>query len=112
MATARLVIGAFAAADEEMPEPFVADTQPDLAVEVACSPGTYVRVLASDLGARLGCGGHLIGLDVGRGDAVGDVLLHVQDAQHPLSGRNRHGGFGFCLGQQGMDQPVLMVDEV
>ena len=32
---------------------------PDLEVEVACSPGTYVRVLASDLGARLGCGGHL-----------------------------------------------------
>jgi tRNA pseudouridine55 synthase len=26
---------------------------------VDCSPGTYVRVLASDLGERLGCGGHL-----------------------------------------------------
>jgi tRNA pseudouridine55 synthase len=35
---------------------------PDLELEVACSPGTYVRVLASDLGARLGCGGHLRGL--------------------------------------------------
>jgi tRNA pseudouridine55 synthase len=32
---------------------------PHLEVEVACSPGTYVRVLAADLGARLGCGGHL-----------------------------------------------------
>ena len=32
---------------------------PDLEVEVACSPGTYVRVLAADLGASLGCGGHL-----------------------------------------------------
>ena len=32
---------------------------PDVEVEVACSPGTYVRVLAADLGARLGCGGHL-----------------------------------------------------
>jgi tRNA pseudouridine55 synthase len=32
---------------------------PELEVEVDCSPGTYVRVLASDLGARLGCGGHL-----------------------------------------------------
>jgi tRNA pseudouridine55 synthase len=32
---------------------------PDVEVEVACSAGTYVRVVASDLGARLGCGGHL-----------------------------------------------------
>jgi len=35
---------------------------PDFEVEVACSPGTYVRVLAADLGAALGCGGHLSSL--------------------------------------------------
>jgi tRNA pseudouridine55 synthase len=35
---------------------------PDLEVEVVCSPGTYVRVLAQDLGRRLGCGGHLADL--------------------------------------------------
>ena len=35
------------------PEPGV------LAVEVECSAGTYVRVLAADLGARLGGGAHL-----------------------------------------------------
>lgn len=35
---------------------------PDLGVEVACSPGTYVRVLAADLGEKLGCGAHLAGL--------------------------------------------------
>jgi tRNA pseudouridine55 synthase len=35
---------------------------PDIEVEVACSAGTYVRVIASDLGARLGCGGHLLNL--------------------------------------------------
>jgi len=35
---------------------------PDLTVEVHCGPGTYVRALARDLGERLGCGGHLIGL--------------------------------------------------
>jgi tRNA pseudouridine55 synthase len=28
-------------------------------IEVECSAGTYVRVLASDLGDRLGCGAHL-----------------------------------------------------
>jgi tRNA pseudouridine55 synthase len=35
---------------------------PDVEIEVACSAGTYVRVIASDLGARLGCGGHLLNL--------------------------------------------------
>jgi tRNA pseudouridine55 synthase len=31
-------------------------------VEVACSGGTYIRVLADDIGARLGCGAHLTAL--------------------------------------------------
>jgi tRNA pseudouridine55 synthase len=35
---------------------------PDVGFAVACSPGTYVRVLAADLGERLGCGAHLAGL--------------------------------------------------
>jgi tRNA pseudouridine55 synthase len=32
---------------------------PDVEIEVTCSPGTYVRVLAAEVGARLGCGGYL-----------------------------------------------------
>ena len=32
---------------------------PLLEVRVDCSPGTYVRTLADDLGKRLGCGAHL-----------------------------------------------------
>jgi tRNA pseudouridine55 synthase len=35
---------------------------PRLEIEVACSGGTYVRVLAADLGAQLGCGAHLADL--------------------------------------------------
>ncbi len=35
---------------------------PHLEIEVRCSGGTYVRVLAADLGARLGCGAHLADL--------------------------------------------------
>jgi tRNA pseudouridine55 synthase len=34
-------------------------TEPALIVEVACSPGTYVRSLAHDLGQALGSGAHL-----------------------------------------------------
>ena len=35
---------------------------PTLTVELTCSPGTYVRALARDLGQQLGCGAHLTAL--------------------------------------------------
>ena len=35
---------------------------PELELDVHCSKGTYVRTLAEDIGADLGCGGHVIGL--------------------------------------------------
>jgi tRNA pseudouridine55 synthase len=35
---------------------------PTLTLRIACSKGTYVRVLAEDLGERLGCGAHLTAL--------------------------------------------------
>lgn len=31
----------------------------ELVIKVACSKGTYIRVLGEDIGAKLGCGGHL-----------------------------------------------------
>jgi tRNA pseudouridine55 synthase len=37
----------------------VAYRPPDVEVEVRCSPGTYVRVLAAEVGQRLGCGAYL-----------------------------------------------------
>jgi tRNA pseudouridine55 synthase len=43
-----------------------------LTLRVACSKGTYIRVLASDIGQALGCGAHLIGL---RRTVVGDLDL-------------------------------------
>jgi tRNA pseudouridine55 synthase len=35
---------------------------PDLALDVTCSSGTYIRSLAHDIGQELGCGGHLSAL--------------------------------------------------
>ena len=35
---------------------------PECTLEVTCSPGTYVRALAHDLGQALSCGAHLTGL--------------------------------------------------
>jgi tRNA pseudouridine55 synthase len=34
----------------------------ELTIRVACSKGTYIRVLAEDIGKTLGCGGYLAGL--------------------------------------------------
>jgi len=53
-----------------------------LAAEVVCSSGTYVRVLASDLGERLGVGAHLRRL---RRVAVGSLALE-QSAAPPEVG--------------------------
>jgi tRNA pseudouridine55 synthase len=44
----------------------------DLELRVLCSKGTYVRVLAEDLGEALGCGGHLAAL---RRTAVGPLAV-------------------------------------
>jgi len=35
---------------------------PEATLEVGCSKGTYIRVLAEDIGNALGCGAHLVGL--------------------------------------------------
>lgn len=35
---------------------------PEAVIDIYCSSGTYVRSLAHDLGEKLGCGAHLIGL--------------------------------------------------
>lgn len=43
-----------------------------LTLRVACSKGTYIRVLAADLGVVLGCGAHLAAL---RRTVVGDLSL-------------------------------------
>jgi len=41
-------------------------------LRVSCSKGTYIRVLAADIGLALGCGAHLIAL---RRTRVGDLEL-------------------------------------
>jgi tRNA pseudouridine55 synthase len=51
---------------------------PDATFRVTCSGGTYVRVLAADVGAALSCGAHLVAL---RRTAIG--LYAVGDAVSP-----------------------------
>lgn len=62
-------------------------------IEVRCSPGTYVRALARDLGEFLGVGAHLVALrrtrtgGFGLEQAVGwdEVLLRARERLIPLS---------------------------
>ena len=49
---------------------------PEVSFTVTCSKGTYIRTLAYDIGARLGCGAYLSGL---RRTAIGPY--RVEDAQ-------------------------------
>jgi tRNA pseudouridine55 synthase len=37
-------------------------SETEIGVEISCTPGTYVRSLAHDMGEKLGCGAHLSGL--------------------------------------------------
>lgn len=53
-------------------------TPPEIGVEVSCSPGTYVRSLAADLGERLGCGAHLSSLRRTRSG-----VFHLDQARTP-----------------------------
>ena len=47
-------------------------TAPFLRLRVRCSKGTYIRVLGEEIGAALGCGGHLSAL---RRTQVGSLIL-------------------------------------
>ena len=47
----------------------------ELVIDVSCSKGTYIRTLAEDIGAALGCGAHLSAL---RRTASGE--LHIEQA--------------------------------
>ena len=42
---------------------FCPETAPQIICEVECSKGTYIRVLAEEIGRRLGCGAHLHALE-------------------------------------------------
>jgi tRNA pseudouridine55 synthase len=56
----------------------------DVAIEVDCSSGTYIRAIARDLGMALGVGGHLTAL---RRTAVGPVTLSEALSLEELAAR-------------------------
>jgi tRNA pseudouridine55 synthase len=69
------------------------DGEGRLQLEVRCSPGTYVRALARDIGERLGVGGHLLELRRTRSGSFDlsaavplDEVGNAGDRTVPLSG--------------------------
>jgi tRNA pseudouridine55 synthase len=83
------------------PESYLAE------VFVQCSSGTYVRTLASDLGERLGCGGHVASLrrtaigSFGEADTVSLDTLEREDRE----------ARGLSLRAAMRDFPSVTVDE-
>ena len=66
---------------------------PEFEIDVHCSKGTYVRTLAEDIGAELGCGGHVIGLrrtGVGPYDESLTAFVSLEEVQ-------RHAEEGFAV---------------
>lgn len=64
----------------------------DLRIRVACSKGTYIRTLAQDIGARLGCGAHLIALrrlTVGGFELADAVTFEALEQEGQEAGRRR-----------------------
>jgi tRNA pseudouridine55 synthase len=83
---------------------------PSLIIEVDCSPGTYIRSLAHDLGQRLGSGAHLAGLvrlASGRFDLEEAVSLdRLEEAfQH-----GQEGAYLLPLDEALLDWPAVVVD--
>ncbi len=86
-------------------------TSPSLVIRVDCSPGTYIRSLAHDLGQRLGSGAHLGSL---ARLASGRFTLEEAVSLERLEEAFRHGQEGrylLPLDEALIDWPALIVDE-
>jgi tRNA pseudouridine55 synthase len=75
----------------------VSITGPQLVLAVTCSKGTYIRVLASDIGRALGCGAYLSAL---RRTAVGGFSIESAATPEELA----------ALGTEGARSRLLPVD--
>ena len=84
---------------------------PMLRLRVTCSKGTYVRVLGEDIGAALGCGGHLQAL---RRTGVGSLVLKDTVTLERLAGVPEEGRFGLLAPVDALLEsfPIVSLDDV
>ena len=78
-----------------------------LRLSVHCSKGTYIRVLAADIGAALGCGGHLVAL---RRTRVGPLDLAAAVTLEALNARGEDERARFLLPLDALLQNLPRVD--
>ncbi len=66
---------------------------PEVGFRVVCTTGTYIRSLANDLGAALGCGGYLSALRRTRiGDYTVEAAMTMEAAERWIKGQFGHDG--------------------
>jgi len=86
---------------------------PELELDVHCSKGTYVRTLAEDIGAELGCGAHVIGL---RRTGVGPYVeperhfVTLEEIEALLADTETEAGEGAAFPFQALDELLLPVE--
>jgi tRNA pseudouridine55 synthase len=80
---------------------------PDLEIDIHCSKGTYIRSLAHDLGAALGCGAHLTALIR---TAVGQFTLADSITLDRLRDAFLHGYAGQLMSP--LDEALLQFEAV
>ncbi|MBU4151146.1 MAG: tRNA pseudouridine(55) synthase TruB [Gammaproteobacteria bacterium] len=83
----------------------------ELDIDVLCSKGTYIRTLGEDIGAALGCGGHLIAL---RRTGIGEFGLDAAHTLPELEGLDGAARDALLLPVDSLTQgfPALMLDAV
>ena len=81
----------------------------EMDITVRCSKGTYIRTLAEDIGATLGCGAHLAGL---RRTAIAHFDLHSGYTFQQLQAMTEAGRDACILPLESLmpDVPILQLD--
>ncbi|MCP4111229.1 MAG: tRNA pseudouridine(55) synthase TruB [Desulfobacteraceae bacterium] len=89
---------------------------PEISFEVSCSGGTYIRTLCADIGAELGCGGHLKELrrTESSGFSIDESVTLPELEKRVLSfraGANEHEHLGMISMSEGLrNMPVHVAD--
>ncbi len=85
-------------------------SRPTATLEIACSAGTYIRAIARDLGAALGCGAYLVALTRSRSGPFTHDQAHAPDAIRAAFATD-HGAELLLPADAGLDAfPIMTID--
>lgn len=86
---------------------------PEFEIEVACSKGTYIRTLAEDIGAALGCGAHVVSLRRTASGPFREPEMVAMDRVRDAAGLGSAALDGLLLGTDSIlrDLPAVVLQE-